>query len=503
MTFTVRSLLDLAAVRTISLTPAAGEAREITWTHVCELAEPWKWLGPGALVLTTGGGVPTTTDAQCEYIAGLHDAGIAALVVHAGQLQAPLTRPTLAFAAQLGFAVLETASDVPFIAVETAVANGVKQQAELRAHATERLYAALDQHPVNAPIDALLLELAQVLGGSLQLERAQAVSDFDPDPAAPPAPGRLALPLAGAVHAGAAGRHSPSLVWTGPGVAPRELLQHAAGIVGSALAVKLASHRAEWMHGSLLLADLCDATVPSAPAAHLVAAYGIEPPYVLAVAPGDDPRSLLDEVHAGFAELSVPVLATVKDGQVLLLAREGSECDRAFDALAGETTRIGVSATFSDFDGVSAALGQACSAVIRNHQSGYVLRFEEHATTSLFLPQGTDQLRNIARQVLGPLTTYDQQRGTSLTHTLQVFLEENRSWVRASERLYVHRQTLIARVSRIEKIIDRDLSSMEDAAECWLAVQAAIGCGDLTPSSAQGEAVDDTAGLVAGADTAI
>jgi purine catabolism regulator len=111
-----------------------------------------------------------------------------------------------------------------------------------------------------------------------------------------------------------------------------------------------------------------------------------------------------------------------------------------------------------------------------------VLRFEENTTASLFLPNDADRLRGISRQVLGPLRTYDEQRGTSLTQTLRVFLEENRSWVRAAERLYVHRQTLIARVSRIEKIIDRDLSSIEDTAECWLAVQAAIGCGDLEPN---------------------
>lgn len=483
MTFTVGSLLALPDLRTRSLTPGVGEDREIAWAHVCELPNPWLWLGPGALLMTTGINVPTTTDEQCEYLTGLSEAGIAALAVDAEMLKAPLTPPTLAYAAHLGFPVLETANEVPFVTIAMAVANAARQEGTMRVRSTEQLYAALSRHPIEAPIDDLLLDLAGVLGGSLRLEQPHVTFNAAPDQAVPLTPGLIRKTKSGALVVGLAGRGSPGLVWDGRGATDAGLLQHAAGIVGSALAVKLAAHRTEWMHGSLLLSDLCEVSVPSEPAAHLVAAYGVKPPFVLAVAPSADARDVLDASHAEFSSANAPAIATIKDAQVLVLAHAGSECDEALEALAGEHTRIGVSAQFSDLEGLQTALRQARSAMIRNHQSGNVLRFEEHEATSLFLPQGTEQLRSIARQVLGPLTTYDQQRGTSLTHTLQVFLEENRSWVRASERLYVHRQTLIARVSRIEKIIDRDLSSMEDAAECWLAVQAAIGCGDLAPSA--------------------
>lgn len=494
MTFAVGDLLQQPALRTISLTPGVGEDREITWAHVCELPEPWKWLGAGALVMATGIGVPTTTDEQCDYIAGMQEAGIAALAVDAEMLRAPLTKPTLAYAAQLGFPVLETAHEVPFVMIAMAVADAAREHGSMRMRSTELLYAALGRHPVEAPIDDLLHEIAHVLGGSLRLEHPHTGMQSVPDRAVASTPGRIWQTPSGALAVVLAGHGSPTLVWEGAGATDNGLLQHAAGVVGSALAMKLAAHRNEWMHGSLLLADLCESTAPSAPSTHLVSVYGVEPPFVLAVAPSGDPKDLLNDVHEGFAAVRAPALATMKDGQVLVLAHAGTECDAALEALAGESTRIGVSARFSDLEGLQTALRQARSAVIRNHRSGNVLRFEEHETTSLFLPQGSDQLRNIARQVLGPLTIYDAQRGTSLTHTLQVFLEENRSWVRASERLYVHRQTLIARVSRIEKIIDRDLSSMEDAAECWLAVQAAIGCGDLAPSETLDAGSDARAG---------
>lgn len=374
MTFTVRSLLDLPAVRTISLTPGVGEDRAITWAHVCELPEPWQWLGRGALVMTTGIGLPATTDEQCAYLAGMHAAGIAAIAIDAMMPETPLTEPALAYAAHIGFPVLQTEHEVPFVTLAMAVAEA--GQAERTARVMQ----------------------------------------------------------------------------------------------------------AEQLHGSLLLAELCGGSVPSDPAARLVATYDVEPPYLLAVTENDDVRATLDEVHAAFATHRVPALATIKEGQVLILAEAGERVDRVLESLTGEAARIGVSAQFHQLEDLPTALRQARSALIRNHQSGRVLRFEENTTASLFLPNDADQLRGIARQVLGPLRTYDEQRGTSLTQTLRVFLEENRSWVRAAERLYVHRQTLIARVSRIEKIIDRDLSSIEDTAECWLAVQAAIGCGDLEPN---------------------
>ena len=48
MTYTVAELLGDPELATISLTPGVGEQREITWAHVCELADPWNWLGDGA-----------------------------------------------------------------------------------------------------------------------------------------------------------------------------------------------------------------------------------------------------------------------------------------------------------------------------------------------------------------------------------------------------------------------------------------------------------------------
>ncbi|WP_025134356.1 helix-turn-helix domain-containing protein [Leucobacter sp. PH1c] len=472
MSFTVRSLLSIPAAGTRSLTPGVGEERPIVWAHVCELPEPWQWLGQDALVMTTGIGVPAGTDEQIAYLDGMHRAGIAAVAIDAEMPEHPFTPAALAHAARAGFPVLETAHEVRFVSLAMTVANAVQRERAERVQQTERMYAALAEHAVDDGIDALLDELGRILRAALVLlPRSE-----------PAGPGALQQLPAGSWSVPLLSPGELELRVTPSGPLDRAQLRHAAGIVDNALAVKVAARRSDWLHGSLLLTDLCDDAVASAPADHLVAAYGVEPPFQLAVSQRPDARATLDEVHASFGTAQVPALATVKDSQVLVLASLGDAVEPLFEALASSHAGLGVSAGFSDLAALPTALRQARSALIRAHQSGRLLRFEEQANTSLFLPADPDQLREIARQVLGPLRTYDEQRGTSLTHTLRVFLEENRSWVRASERLFVHRQTLIARISRIEKIIGRDLSSMEDTAECWLAVQAAIRSGDLAPS---------------------
>lgn len=372
MSLTVGALVDRLELQTVPLTRNVGLDRPITWAHVCELADPWRWLSEGALVMTTGLALPESEADQIEYFTGMFRGGIAAVTFDERMPKHQLTPGAIAHAMEIGFPVLQTAYDVRFITIAMTVAETLQRGHQSRLRETEQLY------------------------------------------------------------------------------------------------------------GSLLLSELCDGSVPTAPATRLVSTYAMESPFLLAVSQPGDVQRAFEESYELFTRASKQVLAAIKDEQLLIFA-EATQSEELLADLAKRHGSFGVSAEFAQIDDLPHALGQARSALIRNQQRGSVLRFNEQEPSSLFLPNEMGQLRRIARQVLGPLRTYDAQRGTSLTQTLMVFLEENRSWTRAAERLYVHRQTLIARISRIEKIINRDLSSMEDTAECWLAIQAAIGCGELEP----------------------
>jgi purine catabolism regulator len=84
--------------------------------------------------------------------------------------------------------------------------------------------------------------------------------------------------------------------------------------------------------------------------------------------------------------------------------------------------------------------------------------------------------------VLGALLAYDAAHDSRLVQSLQVFLEENRSWQRAALRLIIHKQTLVYRMERVEQITGRKLDRIADVTELWLALQAATAAGLLDPS---------------------
>ena len=478
MTLTVRDLLALPEAGTRSLTPGVGESRAITWAHVCELAEPWQWLGQGALVMTTGLGIPESADGQRDYFTNMHAAGIAAVTIGADMSAPPLFPAALAHAASIGFPVLETGYEIRFIALATAVAEAAQRGRDRRITQTERMYAALSAHSIDDRIDSLLCRLGEVIGATLTL-RAH-------DRQHPVAHGKIEHVDP---HTYLAPLHTlgePELVFTFAGTGPIEysVLQHAAGIVSSALSLEEASRRGDWMYGSILLNNLVDGTVPIDLAQRLVTAHRLSPPFLLITCEASVSRNAFDAAQALFSSEHIPAIATIKDTHLLLLTGAHAAADRALIGLSEAAGRVGVSATFSELEGLAGAARQAQIALSRTTESGAaeVVRFDAGAAPSLFLPSEPSQLRALAEQVLGPLQAYDQHRGTPLVLTLQVFLEENRSWVRAAERLFIHRQTLVARIARIESITGRDLNSMEDAAECWLAVRAAVECGELPAS---------------------
>ncbi|HWU21312.1 MAG TPA: PucR family transcriptional regulator ligand-binding domain-containing protein [Nocardioides sp.] len=377
MTFTVGDLLATEVLGTRSLTPGVGERRPVEWAHTCELAEPWHWVGAGALVLTTGLGVPTDADEQCAYVEGLYAAGIAAVSIGAGLSAPPLHDRMLARATELGLPVLETAHAVPFIKVAKAVA-----EANNREH--------LEQ-------------------------------------------------------------------------------------------VRLAERR---LHGSLLLRDLLDASIGAESAERFLEPHRVAAPYLLAGWRGEASAEAFDRIHASLRRDAIAHLLTATDGFVLVLAGATDTIDPAInpaiDPAVDPAGPIAISRTFGRIEDVPEAFRQVRLVLSRTppaHQG--TVRFEDSPPTTLFLPDDPARLRDAVDRTLGGLFAYDAARGTDLVTTLRVFLEENRSWVRASRRLFVHRQTLVARVARIEEVTGHSLSTTDGASELWQGIRAAVEVGDL------------------------
>jgi sugar diacid utilization regulator len=84
----------------------------------------------------------------------------------------------------------------------------------------------------------------------------------------------------------------------------------------------------------------------------------------------------------------------------------------------------------------------------------------------------SDRVRQaFAQSMLSPLVDYDARHGSDLVRTLRAFLDSGCAWQQAASDLHVHVNTLRYRIGRIEALTARDLSSMRDRVDFFLALE--------------------------------
>lgn len=81
-----------------------------------------------------------------------------------------------------------------------------------------------------------------------------------------------------------------------------------------------------------------------------------------------------------------------------------------------------------------------------------------------------DDLRDVYQEQVAHIDRYDKRKNTDLLATLEMYLECAGNLTKTSERLYVHRNTLIQRLERLQAICDIDIQDRSN----WLTLQVAI-----------------------------
>jgi purine catabolism regulator len=156
-------------------------------------------------------------------------------------------------------------------------------------------------------------------------------------------------------------------------------------------------------------------------------------------------------------------LALIPDSEMSLTTLLDLLCD---------DSPIGLSSTVGDLEGIPRAVREARWALqgARTRRTR-MIRYGDDEASSWTVPlEGSQEL---VEHVLGPLRDYDRTHQTELARTLAVLLRNNRSPTRTAAELFIHRQTLIYRIGRIEELTSRSLSCTEVVVELWLALRAA------------------------------
>ncbi|GAA1953836.1 PucR family transcriptional regulator [Nocardioides panacihumi] len=485
---TVQDLVANPTLRTRVLAGASGIGRELTWAHSIELPEPWVWMGNGELLMTTGQNFPSDPAGQVHFIRNLDANGISGLAL-AEKMSAPLTSEAEAEADRLGFPVLETAYEVPFVLVARAVSDSSSRDSQLtkilRVYELYRL-SSVQNLSEEAVFDRLGSEVGARLGvvsidtWDVLVPPRPGVSELDPEMRAQ-LPTRRPLPAVTRVKSDETehlllpigdGTRYALLAEVTSAAFDLVVLQHVSTIA-SVQAEKLVAEAAAYLHRSTrLFTQLISGSLDTESARDQIGALGLRRgPWFTAALDTPDAIDLL-RLQQRLLRADVPSLVCDVQQRTMVLFPVSKKAGAIpiLEAAVGDQGRIGVSDATQRLSDVADSVREASWA-------SQAARLDDTTTAwygvdrPLFLPGTVTEAKAVVARVLGVLIEYDREHDTELTTSLETYFRERRSWQTASQKLSIHRQTLIYRMRRVEELTGRQLDNLDDLTELHLALR--------------------------------
>jgi PucR family transcriptional regulator, purine catabolism regulatory protein len=498
MPITIRELIGVPHLRLQLFAGSGGANREIRWAHASELPDPSEWLEPGALVMTTGLGLPGEPEGQGAYVERLAGANLGGLLIGEQadeRIYAPELTPLLrAVADEHSFPVVLMPYELPFADVARVVAEANHGEEHARVGQALRIYDTVRLVIGSASGRELIARLGAVANCELDV--------IDPTTGDPvfadsseslrldtPAFDQISERLSDrsvlgptVVRVSSGPRHVVALAV--PASRPAALvavsrsectpdlfiLRYVAAVAAMEVEKLRATRESKRRSGAELLADLVDNRYDGGVAEEMLAERGLlARPWVVA-AFASAGSGVHSDLHLRLEERGVPHLLSKRTEAFVVLV---THVEREIQTLAQEVgSPVGLSDPVIQVSRVTDAYQEAVWALQRAKVSGStIVRYGEDAA-SPFLPRDRDESRAIVRHILGPLLEYDAEHNAPLVASLRVYLARNRSLKETSEALHVHKQTVIYRMRRVEELTGRRLRRIEDTVEFWLALRA-------------------------------
>jgi len=485
---TVQDVLANPTLRTRVLAGSSGVDRELTWAHSIEIPEPWVWMGNGELLMTTGQNFPADPAGQVRFVRQLDASGISGLAL--AEKMAPALTPEAAVEAdRLGFPVLETAYEVPFVLVARAVSESSSRDSQLTK--ILRVYELYRQSSVqDLTVEAVFDRLGTEVGARLRVVSIDSWDVLVPAGAGTPEldpemraqlPGRRPLPAVTRLRSEATehlllpigdGSRYALLAEVTDAAFDLVVLQHVSTIA-SVQAEKLVAEAAAHLHRSTrLFTQLISGALDMESARDRVGALGVQRgPWFTAAIETQDRIDLL-RLQQRLLRAGVPTLVCDLQRRTMVLfpVSKKAKVVPILEAAAGSRGRIGVSDATPRLSDVADSVREASWASQAARLDGTPTAWYG-LDRPLFLPGTVTEAKAVVSRVLGVLIDYDRTHGTDLVVSLETYLGEKRSWQSASQKLSIHRQTLIYRMRRVEELTGRELDDLDDLTELHLALR--------------------------------
>ncbi|MFJ4345311.1 PucR family transcriptional regulator [Pseudomonas sp. NPDC089401] len=469
---TVQDLIAIDLLKLEAMAGQAGTARMITWAHTVDLPDPWRWVSPGDLVMTTGVGMPHGDQAQVQWLEKLVQSNASALVI-APRDDAPTLTPALLEAAdRLLFPLLHGNFELEFVKLSHYVIESVLQAQRARFNASERLFQTYAQAlRMESDMRGRLSILARSLDVDLAIEDtltgATVVESQHADAHAREHVERIPIP----------GRTKTNLIISRrPQLSQDDsiLVRSLVGLLGVELERQMIHRDQQREEGSTLLRSLLDSEIEPALTRPMLERRGLEGTLVaLAVQPGGNGARSIDEIHHAPALYAATPLLLTERRLLLAISRDDGMLFQALLEGLGAGTRIGISGPITTATGYREAARQARLALTQAAELNVpTLRYGEADTGLIMAPKTLAEARALVARYLGPLIEHDRVQGAALLTTLTTFLDNDGNWKASALDLGIHRQTLVYRIKLVEQLTGFNPTTTQGIARFWIALQA-------------------------------
>ncbi|GAA4947220.1 DNA-binding PucR family transcriptional regulator [Nonomuraea thailandensis] len=487
---------DLLAIDDLRLRLLTGDpAREFGTVHITDLPEPGRYLSGGELVLTGLMWWHAPED-SARFVAALAESGVAAL--GAGQAWlGHVPDDLVAACAHAGLPLVEVPVEVSFRTLAETVVPRLAGDMRDALGRHRRLVAAIAE---GADLRELFELTAAELGvtGAVVSASGEVIVGAADDPVglakayltAPRLPVRV-----GGHTIFAVGRGHRAAGWVlacdGDLMDRADLGYELAACVGLERSRVEEGRRVERrLTEQLIVAALGEAGVAELDARLRTCGVDAAEPYAIVnvTAPrpgatrGPDPATLGGQAVEELLGRQV-VAAAGADGAVAVVPLRACTPAELADrlragaavlaALPGTRLCVGLSGALTGAAAVKGGVEEAGHARrLAETRGGGVVTSDEIYTHALLLATVPgDVRRSFAARLLSPLLDYDRRHQSELVRTLGIYLDCAGSWNACAEQLHVHVNTVRYRVRRIEELTGRDLSTMADRVDFFLALR--------------------------------
>jgi hypothetical protein len=494
MSFTVRELVSAPHLR-LDVLVEGDLDHEIRWVHSSDMPDPAPYLRGGEVVLTAGIWFWHGTPAS-DFTAGLGRAGAAALGFGTNPLVGHVPGELVDACRAWGLTLFHVPDDVSFIEI-------AEEFVEVQQRLRERpLIESLDRSSrfvralqAGRGVDGVVRLLSRVLGRRAAMVRrggeivasSRALSlpdglaesfgkDGEGTPVEHGAFTVFSIPTAAHDSVLAVERRDEELT-----VAERATIDQAVAFLAIELQRERAVAEAERRFAGELF-DLVAAGEPQhAAVAARLSAFGLDhtQPLVAVCCDSAAADTLTESAHAHLDAQNRRGVFALKGAELLGILElaagdDAASVGKAIHAALGPDAHVGVGGVAADAHGLAVSLTEAryaCRFAGRRRDGGYATHDALASHELLLALQDEHVLRVFQDTLIRPLAQHDARRHTDLVETLDSFLGSGGRYQATADRLHLHVNTLRLRLARIEELTGRDLSSMDDRVDFWIALR--------------------------------